>query len=380
MATPSTTTVNAADFKKALTWVIRNIAPNPSVAILGGIKLETTNDGHLAASTFDFETHSSIVIPHDGDPLPEPILVHGRTLTEMAGRLSGVVTLTVNEHGNVGISAGRTRFTVGRMPLGDYPASPPPAPIAGQVDGADLAAIAAAAAACADRSPNPAKLEFGNVLLRTDPGADTVTAWATDRYKATRARLPWDGDPIDVPVPAATLHAATKDLTGPVRLGADTNRLTIVARDRAISIGRAAGELPDLSQLWERQQFHPAAVVDTGTFIDAVQAAKLAGQRVSTGGVFVDLEIGGSTMDVSATDGHTGTASSEVPATTDDTPTYSTVLNSDGLLAILGALGTPLTRLSTVQSKPGQGSQLLEGDGTGLDISCLLNSIRRPQP
>lgn len=372
--TRPTIRVNAADLKHALAWAVRNMSGRPTVPILAGVKMEATSEGRLAISAFDYETHASIVIGVDGDLPAEPFIAHGKTLADMAARLTGDVTITVDGP-LLTLASKRTRFTVGLMPADDYPLTPPPAPIVGTIDGADLAALAAAAHACSDRTPQSPKVELTGTRIIADP--TTLTVWATDRYKLLRGRTPWTGEPFDVLIPAATLAAATKDLTGQVKVGVDPNRVTLIASDRAVSIGILAGEHLPLDRLFD-VTLHEPATVERAALVDATQAARIAGDAMSAGGTLVRLDVrdGELTVDAGAADGSTASAST-IPLDGEPGIPFQVILNSEHLLTALAAVDTPNALIHPNAVTPGLKPGLITGDGTGRDIAVLIQPVRK---
>lgn len=228
-----TVVIPAAELKAAVQWAARIIAPRPPVVELGGMVVEC-QDGALTFEAFDFETSGRIEVAAGGHL--DRMLVPGRLLAEATARLSGDVTIALDD-GDLLLRDGRARFSVRTMPLDLYPTLPDPAPPAGRVDGEVLAEAVHRAASMVSREESLAHIQ----CLRIEATDGHLTLWATDRYRAARVRIGWDGADLEAIVSGAAIESATKGLAGPVALGVSDSLLSIAAADRSVTVGLYAG-------------------------------------------------------------------------------------------------------------------------------------------
>jgi DNA polymerase-3 subunit beta len=196
-------------FAEAVAWVARSLPSRPVVPVLSGMRLEA-RDGLLALSCFDYELAASARITADVlEPGTE--LVPGRLLAEITRSLPGQPAEVGSESGEVNLSCGSAEFTLVSLPLADYPALPEPPPLAGTIEGGEMAAAVAQVLPAASRDDTLPILTA--VCLDIDGGQ--VTLAATDRYRMAVRRLHWE--PADPQLRAIALV--------PARLLADAARI-----------------------------------------------------------------------------------------------------------------------------------------------------------
>jgi DNA polymerase-3 subunit beta len=152
----------------AVAWVARALPSRPVVPVLSGLRLDAAEG--LTLSCFDYELSAVTHLPAD---IAEPgtALVPGRLLAEITRSLPGQPAEFISDGDEVTLTCGSAEFALVSLPTAEYPDLPPAPPLAGTVDGGDLAAAVA------------------QVLPATS--RDVITLAATDRYRLAVRDLPW---------------------------------------------------------------------------------------------------------------------------------------------------------------------------------------------
>ncbi|MER7331628.1 MULTISPECIES: DNA polymerase III subunit beta [unclassified Micromonospora] len=188
--------------------------PNrPSVPVLAGVKLATTEDG-VTVSSFDYEVSTEM---HVRGTVADPgsVLVSGRLLAEITKAVPAKPISLATAGTHLELVCGSARFTLPTMPVEDYPALPDmPAP-AGTVDAAAFATAVAQVAVAAGRDETLPMMTG----VRIELSGNTLAMLATDRYRLAVREMQWNPDNPEVNInalmPARTLHDTAKAL-GPL--------------------------------------------------------------------------------------------------------------------------------------------------------------------
>src|SRR5260370_8901553 len=122
----------------AVAWVARALPTRPVVPILSSMRLDADDDG-LTLSCFDYELSATAHLPADVAE-PGTALVPGRLLAEITRSLPGQPSEFRSSGDEVTLTCGSAEFALVSLPTAEYPALPPAPPLAGTVDGAELAA------------------------------------------------------------------------------------------------------------------------------------------------------------------------------------------------------------------------------------------------
>ena len=124
----------------AVAWVARALPSRPVVPVLSGLRLDAA-DG-LTLSCFDYELAATTRLPAD---IAEPgtALVPGRLLAEITRSLPGQPAEFISDGDEVTLTCGSAEFALVSLPTAEYPDLPPAPPLAGTVDGGELAAAVA---------------------------------------------------------------------------------------------------------------------------------------------------------------------------------------------------------------------------------------------
>ncbi len=168
----------------AVAWVARALPSRPVVPVLSGLRLDA--DEGLTLSCFDYELSATTRLPAD---IAEPgsALVPGRLLAEITRSLPGQPAEFRSDGDEVTLSCGSAEFALVSLPTAEYPELPPAPPLAGTVDGGDLAAALAQVLPATSRDDTLPMLTG----LCLDIRGDVVTLAATDRYRLAVRDVHW---------------------------------------------------------------------------------------------------------------------------------------------------------------------------------------------
>jgi len=214
----------------AVAWVARALPSRPVVPVLSGLRLDAA-DG-LTLSCFDYELSATTRLPAD---IAEPgtALVPGRLLAEITRSLPGQPAEFRSDGDEVTLSCGSAEFALVSLPTAEYPELPPAPPLAGTVDGGDLAAALAQVLPATSRDDTLPMLT--GVCL--DIRGDVVTLAATDRYRLAVRDLHWA--PADPGIRAVALV--------PGRTLADAARVMVPGVPVSVSFAVPEGHTPGAS-------------------------------------------------------------------------------------------------------------------------------------
>src|SRR6266851_3968758 len=193
----------------ALAWVARALPSRPVVPVLSGLRLEA-GDG-LTLSCFDYEVSATA---HLDAEVKEPgtVLVPGRLLAEITRSLPAPTADFAADGDVVNLTCGSAEFTFVQLPSDEYPALPQAPPLAGTIDGGDLAAAIGQVLPAASRDDTLPMLT--GICLDID--GETMTLAATDRYRLAVRETGWHpvspGLRAVALVPARTLADAARTM------------------------------------------------------------------------------------------------------------------------------------------------------------------------
>jgi len=169
----------------AVAWVARALPTRPVVPILSSMRLDAEEDG-LTLSCFDYELSATAHLPADVAE-PGTALVPGRLLAEITRSLPAQAAEFRSAGDEVTLTCGSAEFALVALPTAEYPALPPAPPLAGTVDGGELAAAVAQVLPAASRDDTLPMLTA--VCLDIRDGV--ITLAATDRYRLAVRDLGW---------------------------------------------------------------------------------------------------------------------------------------------------------------------------------------------
>lgn len=242
--------VDAKDFAAAVAHAQRAVGPRPAIVEYGALPISAA-DGELTIDGYDGHAQARAIIDAQGElPTVHPF---GATLSRIAGRLTGEVTLTEEGASLVLTSRGR-RYAVGMLPDGHYPLVPHMPPAVGDAPGfADALRYVIESAGRDETVP-------ALVGVRLVAADGRLTMQATNRYELSRAVIPWDGLDFDAFVHARSLGDFHRTMSGAM----------VTLRCDDTHFGLSAGNLSASFPISEGG-FNPAATVKMVD--DARQAA-----------------------------------------------------------------------------------------------------------
>ena len=129
-------------------WVARALPSRPVVPVLAGLRLEA-GDG-LTLSCFDYDLAATARVAADVAE-PGTALVPGRLLAEITRSLPAQPAEFTADGDVVSLTCGSAEFALVSLPLADYPELPQTPPVAGTIDGGELAAAVAQVLPAASR-------------------------------------------------------------------------------------------------------------------------------------------------------------------------------------------------------------------------------------
>ena len=343
-------------FADAVAWTARSLPNRPSVPVLAGLLIETSDDG-LMLSGFDYETSTRATLPAEVSA-DGRVLVSGRLLSEIVKSLPPKPVDVTLDGTKVEVRCGSARFSLQTMPVEEYPQLPEMPTASGTVKAEDFATAVAQAGAAAGRD-DMLPLLTG---LRLELEGSTISMMATDRFRASLRELEWFPERGDLSaqalVPAKVLNDTARSLTGggdvtiAVSAGDSGDGLigfegTVGNGTRRTTTRLLEGDFPRVRQLFEAQP-ETTAYVTTQDFVDSVRRVALVAERNTP----VRLTFADGVLQLEAGSGDEAQASESVEATIDG-PDISIGFNPTYLLEGLGVMSDPVVQLTfTQQNKP----------------------------
>jgi len=343
-------------FADAVAWTARSLPNRPSVPVLAGLLIETSQDG-LTLSGFDYETSTRATLPAEVSA-DGRVLVSGRLLSEIVKSLPPKPVDVALDGTKVEVRCGSARFSLQTMPVEEYPQLPDMPTASGTVKAEDFATAVSQAGAAAGRD-DMLPLLTG---LRLELEGSTISMMATDRFRASLRDLEWFPERSDLSaqalVPAKVLSDTARSLTGggdvtiAVSSGESGDGLigfegTVGNGSRRTTTRLLEGDFPRVRQLFEAQP-ETTAYVSTQDLVDSVRRVSLVAERNTP----VRLTFSDGAVQLEAGSGDEAQASESVEATVDG-PEISIGFNPTYLLEGLGVMSEPVVQLTfTQQNKP----------------------------
>jgi DNA polymerase III subunit beta len=332
----------------AVAWVARALPSRPVVPVLAGLRLEAGQD--LTLSCFDYELAATARVEADVAE-PGTALVPGRLLAEISRSLPGQPAEFTADGDLVSLTCGSAEFALVSLPLADYPELPQTPPVAGTIDGGELAAAVAQVLPAASRDDTLPML----TAICLDVRGESMTLAATDRYRLAVRELHWEpaqpGLRAIALVPARTLADAARTMAPgepvPVAFtpadGPATERdphpvegmISFESRGRRLTGRLIGGEFIRYQSRFP-DGYGCRAEMPAGSFIEAVRRVSLVADRASP----VRLTFGQGQVVVEAqTEGRARAAEAVTASFTGDEPAiaFNPHYLLDGLTAAAGA-------------------------------------------
>jgi DNA polymerase-3 subunit beta len=361
----------------AVAWAARSLPVRPSVPVLAGLLIETTDDG-LVLSSFDYETSARATLPATVSAEGKA-LVSGRLLADICRSLPARPVEVTVEGAKASLTCGKARFSLQTMPVEEYPTLPDMPQATGRVR-SDVFASAVSQAVTAAGRDDMLPVLTG---VRIEIEGSHISLLATDRFRLSHRELEWDPGATDISaaalVPAKVLADTAKSLTSgsevTIALSTSGAGEGIIGFEGASGGGVRRtttrlldGEFPKVRTLFPSEHL-TIARIDRATLVDSVKRVSLVAERNTA----VQLAFAGGLLKLDAGSGEEALATEEIEASLKGED-ITTGFNPQFLLDGLTALETPVVELAFTQaSKPAvmSGVDSLDGE-SDTDFRYLL--------
>ncbi|MDQ3155571.1 MAG: DNA polymerase III subunit beta [Actinomycetota bacterium] len=340
----------------AVAWTARSLPLRPSVPVLAGLLIESSNDG-LTLSGFDYETSTRATLPAEVADEGRA-LVSGRLLAEIVKSLPNKPVDVSLDGTKVSVVCGSARFSLQTMPVEEYPQLPEMPSSSGSVKSEVFATAVSQAGAAAGRDEMLPLLTG----VRLEMEGSTISLMATDRFRASLRDLEWYPEKSDISaqalVPAKVLGETARSLVsgGDITIAISSGEAgegligfegVVGNGSRRTTTRLLEGDFPRVRQLFQTQA-ETVAYVDTQTFVDSVKRVALVAERNTP----VRLTFSEGQLLLEAGSGDEAQASESIEATITGAD-ISIGFNPSYLLEGLAVMSDPVVHLSFTQhTKP----------------------------
>ncbi|MBY9074186.1 DNA polymerase III subunit beta [Nocardioides sp. WL0053] len=340
----------------AVAWAARSLPVRPSVPVLAGLLIETTDDG-LVLSTFDYETSARATLPADVTDEGRA-LVSGRLLADICRSLPNKPVEMTIDGAKVSLTCGSARFSLQTMPVEEYPALPEMPAATGTVNSDVFAAAVAQAVVAAGRDDMLPVLTG----VRLEIEGASISLLATDRFRLSHRELSWEPGVTDASaaalVPAKVLADTAKSLTAgsqvTIALSTSGAGEGIIGFEgsagggvRRTTTRLLDGEFPKVRTLFPTEHL-TLARVDKASLVESVKRVSLVAERNTA----VQLAFSDGVLTLDAGSGDEAQASESIEASVEGDD-ITTGFNPQFLLDGLTAIEAPVVELAFTQaSKP----------------------------
>ena len=353
--------VNRDVFSEAVSFAVKLLPQRTTLPILSGVLIQANADG-LVLSSFDYEVSSQTEIQADVEE-PGTVLVSGRLLAEIAGRLPNAPVTVATDGSRITVNCGSASFTLLSMPVEEYPAIPEMGEQSGVVPAEEFAAAVAQVAVAASRDDVTPVITGVQLEVR----ANNLSLVATDRYRVAVREIEWDGgtvasdDASDTAVtalvPARTLQEVGKTFghSGTISVAItsrDDRELIAFSADRkTVTSLLIKGNFPPVRRLFP-DTVDNYAVMNTAELIEATRRVALVLEREAA--LRYTFTADGLTLEAIGSEQAQASESIDAILTGDDTVVS---LKPQFLLDGLGAVHSEFVRISFTKTenpnKPG---------------------------
>ena len=349
--------VNRDVFSEAVSFAVKLLPQRTTLPILSGVLIEA-NAGGLVLSSFDYEVSSQTEIQADVEETGT-VLVSGRLLAEIAGRLPNAPVRIATEESRITVSCGSATFTLLSMPVEEYPSIPEIGAESGVVPAEEFAAAVAQVAVAASRDDVTPVITGVQLEVREN----SLSLVATDRYRVAVREINWDGgtvaseDTITALVPARTLQEVGKTFghSGTISVAItsrdDRELIAFSADKKTVTSLLIKGNFPPVRRLFpETVDNH--AVMNTAELIEATRRVALVLEREAA--LRYSFSADGLTLEAIGSEQAQASETIDAILTGDDTVVS---LKPQFLLDGLGAVHSEFVRISFTKTenpnKPG---------------------------
>ncbi|WP_394555049.1 DNA polymerase III subunit beta [Agromyces sp. MMS24-JH15] len=270
-------------FSEAVSFAVKLLPQRTTLPILSGVLIQAEGDG-LVLSSFDYEVSSRTEIRADVEE-PGTVLVSGRLLAEIAGRLPNAPVRVATEDSRISVACGSASFTLLSMPVEEYPSIPEIGEQSGVVPADAFASAVSQVAVAASRDDVTPVITGVQLEVREN----TLGLVATDRYRVAIREIEWDGgsiggEPITALVPARTIQEVGKTFghSGTIAVAItsrDDRELIAFSADRkTVTSLLIKGNFPPVRRLFP-EIVENYAVMNTADLIEATRRVALVLER-----------------------------------------------------------------------------------------------------
>jgi DNA polymerase-3 subunit beta len=353
--------VNRDVFSEAVSFAVKLLPQRTTLPILSGVLIQANADG-LVLSSFDYEVSSQTEIQADVDD-PGTVLVSGRLLAEIAGRLPNAPVTVATDGSRITVTCGSASFTLLSMPVEEYPAIPEMGEQSGVVPAEEFASAVAQVAVAASRDDVTPVITGVQLEVRQN----SLSLVATDRYRVAVREIDWDGGTVagdaasdavvTALVPARTLQEVGKTFghSGTISVAItsrdDRELIAFSADNKTVTSLLIKGNFPPVRRLFP-ETVDNYAVMNTADLIEATRRVALVLEREAA--LRYTFTADGLTLEAIGSEQAQASETIDAILTGDDTVVS---LKPQFLLDGLGAVHSEFVRISFTKTenpnKPG---------------------------
>lgn len=349
--------VNRDVFSEAVSFAVKLLPQRTTLPILSGVLIQANDDG-LVLSSFDYEVSSQTEIQADVEE-SGTVLVSGRLLAEIAGRLPNAPVHVATEESRISVTCGSASFTLLSMPVEEYPSIPEVGTESGVVPAEEFATAVAQVAVAASRDDVTPVITGVQLEVREN----NLSLVATDRYRVAIREIDWDGggvaseESLTALVPARTLQEVGKTFghSGTISVAItsrDDRELIAFSADRkTVTSLLIKGNFPPVRRLFP-ETVDNYAVMNTAELIEATRRVALVLEREAA--LRYSFTADGLTLEAIGSEQAQASETIDAILTGDDTVVS---LKPQFLLDGLGAVHSEFVRISFTKTenpnKPG---------------------------
>ena len=349
--------VNRDVFSEAVSFAVKLLPQRTTLPILSGVLIQANDDG-LVLSSFDYEVSSQTEIQADVEE-PGTVLVSGRLLAEIAGRLPNAPVRVATEDSRISVTCGSASFTLLSMPVEEYPSIPEIGAESGVVPAEEFATAVAQVAVAASRDDVTPVITGVQLEVREN----NLSLVATDRYRVAVREIEWDGggvaseQSVTALVPARTLQEVGKTFghSGTISVAItsrdDRELIAFSAEKKTVTSLLIKGNFPPVRRLFP-DTVDNHAVMNTADLIEATRRVALVLEREAA--LRYSFTADGLTLEAIGSEQAQASETIDAILTGDDTVVS---LKPQFLLDGLGAVHSEFVRISFTKTenpnKPG---------------------------
>lgn len=372
--------VDRSSFDEAVKWIFRTVGDRSNLPALAGIKLDLSGDVLTLTST-DSYMSSEVTIQVQGEGSGS-VLVQGKILREVIGRLAGEAVTVSSVGDRITIKSNRSTITLRAMQIEDFPTIPTPSEQTGMVE-----LPAKTFSEIVNQVAKAVSNEDVRVVLtgmRIEVADGVLTGAATDSYRlSVRSTKVDTTDVMDALVTKKAVdqaRSAADALGGMMTMMITRNHAIFQFSDRRLVTTLIDGKYPAYRQLIPSTTMRTLRI-DRANLSAVVKRVSVIGQgeRIMTP---VALDIEEDTVNVHAETSETGQASESLAGVLTGEP-LKIAFNPKFLLEGLDVIDDDMVEIAFIDDlKPAvmRAASLVDGVGEDeklVESFYLLMPVRR---